>query len=219
MLHSSLGEHDEMPISIFFREPEDFFPFERAALELCRGRVLDVGAGTGVHSLYLQARGFEVTAIEVLVQAVEIMQRRGVRDARLADIAAFEDEPFDTILMMMNGIGIVGTLDGLDGFLRDIPRLLKPGGQILLDSGPGRIVGDPSEGAVQVPAGEGEYHGEALIVLEYRGEVAPPFRELYVDSETFTEHAAAAGWDCEIVFRGELSDYVARLTRAHMPSA
>lgn len=44
-LRSSLGEHEEIPVSVFFRGAEDYFPFERAALARCRGRVLDVGAG------------------------------------------------------------------------------------------------------------------------------------------------------------------------------
>jgi 2-polyprenyl-3-methyl-5-hydroxy-6-metoxy-1,4-benzoquinol methylase len=97
-------------------------------LELCRGRVLDVGAGTGVHTLYLQDRGFDVCAIDVLPDAVEIMRRRGTRDARLADIRDFEADPFDTILMMMNGTGILATLEGLDSFLRDVPRTtVRPG--------------------------------------------------------------------------------------------
>jgi SAM-dependent methyltransferase len=214
VLHSSLGEHEEFPVSVFFREPEEFFAFERAALALSRGRVLDVGAGTGVHALYLQTRGQDVCAIDVLPEAVAIMQARGVHDARLADIWTFDAGPFDTILMMMNGIGVLGTLQGLNRFLEDVPRLLKRGGQVLLDSGPGRVVGDSGEPAVELPLGDqGGYYGEAWIELEYRGEKGPPFRELYADSDTLARHAEAAGWECEIVFRDELGGYVARLTR------
>jgi SAM-dependent methyltransferase len=176
--------------------------------------VLDVGAGTGVHALYLQTRGQDVCAIDVLPEAVAIMQARGVHDARLADIWTFDAGPFDTILMMMNGIGVLGTLQGLNRFLEDVPRLLKRGGQVLLDSGPGRVVGDSGEPAVELPLGDqGGYYGEAWIELEYRGEKGPPFRELYADSDTLARHAEAAGWECEIVFRDELGGYVARLTR------
>ncbi len=214
VVHSSLGEDEELPVAVFFRAPEDFFPFERAAMPLCRGRVLDVGAGTGVHALYLQDQGLEVCAIDVLLEAVEIMRAAGVRDARVADVWEFEDEPFDTILMMMNGIGILGTLEGLDRFLREAPRLLRPGGQIVLDSGPERVVGEPGDAAVEVAiAGDEAYHGEAWITLEYKGQKGPPFRELYADSETLTRHAAAAGYESEIVIRDELGGYVARLWR------
>ncbi len=214
VVHSNLGEHEELPVAVFFRAPDDFFPFERAALERCRGRVLDVGAGTGVHSLYLQDHGFEVRAIDVLPEAVEIMRLAGVRGARLASIWDLEDEPFDTVLMMMNGIGILETLEGLDRFLADVPRLLKPGGQILLDSGPGVVVGESDEAAAVAVEDASGYAGEAWIELEYKGERGPPFRELYCDSETLEEHAIAAGYQPEIVFRDEYGAYVARLTRA-----
>lgn len=217
ILHNDLGEQEELPVSVFFREPDDFFSFEIAALQLCRGRVLDVGAGTGVHTLYLQQRGFEVCAIDVLPEAVEIMRRRGVRDARLVDVNEFIDgceaERFDTVLMMMNGVGILGTLEGLDRFLGRAARLLQPGGQILVDSGPARIVGDQEAPAAELALDDSRYPGEAWIRLEYRGEKGPPFRELYCDSETLAEHAAAAGWEAEVVFRDRLLGYVARLTR------
>ena len=215
VLHSNLGEHEEIPVAVFFRGPDEFFSFDRAALRLCRGRILDVGAGTGVHSLYLQERGFEVCAIDVLADAVEIMRRRGVRDARLSDIAELDSGSFDTILMMMNGTGILGTLDGLDRFLRDVPRLLAEGGQILLDSGPARVVGTSEQPAVEVAVDEGgAYPGETWITLEYKGETGPPFRELYVDAETLAEHAVAAGFNCAVVFWDEMGGYVARLTRS-----
>jgi SAM-dependent methyltransferase len=214
VLHSSAGEHEEIPVSVFFRGPEDFFPFERAALELCRGRVLDVGAGTGVHTLYLQELGYDVCAVELLPEAAEIMRARGARDVHTKDIADLKSSPFDTILLLMNGIGIFGTLDGLDRFLLDSPRLLKPDGQIILDSGPANITGDPDNPAVAIsfPDGGG-YPGETWIALEYRGEIGPPFRELYADPDTLVEHAVATGWNCEIVFHDSLSGFVARLTR------
>jgi SAM-dependent methyltransferase len=213
ILHSSAGEREEIPVSVFFREPERFFAFERAALDLCRGRVLDVGAGTGVHSLYLQELGHEVCAVELLPEAAEIMLKRGVREVHAMDIADFSPEPFDTILLLMNGIGIFGTLDGLDRFFIEARRLLKPDGQIILDSGPANVSGDPDNPAVSVafPNGGG-YPGETWIALEYRGEVGPPFRELYADPDTLMEHAVAAGWNCEIVFHDSLGGYVARLT-------
>ncbi len=214
VVHSSAGEHEELPVSVFFRGPAEFFSFERAALALCRGRVLDVGAGTGVHALYLQGRGHDVCAIDVLPEAVEIMRARGVRDARLIDVAELQDESFDTVLLLMNGVGIFGTIEGLKRFFDYAPRLLRPGGQILLDSGPASLVGAPDEAFAEMSGGgDDSYPGEMWIELEYRGERGPPFRELYVDPETLCECARAAGWEPEIVHRDELGGYVARLTR------
>ena len=111
-------------------------------------------------------------------------------------------------------IGLPPTIEELDRFLKDVRRLLAEGGQILVDSGPARVVGASDDPAVEVAVQEdGTYPGEAWITLEYKGEKGPPFRELYVDAETLCEHAVVAGYDCEIVFWDEMGGYVARLVR------
>ncbi len=213
MVFSDFGEHDEMPVSIFFREPSAFFPFEDAALQLCRGSVLDIGAGTGVHTLPLQERGVDVCAVEIVSEAVEIMRARGVRNVLTGDLFELKSAPADTVLMMMNGIGPVGTLDGLDSFLKRLPEMLKPGGQILVDSGDVRqrqvVTGT---GGLDWPARTGDYIGEAWIRLEYLGQVGEPFRELYVDFDTLKERSNRQGWDCKRVF-GETESFVACLTQ------
>lgn len=217
-LRSSLGEADEIPASIFFRRPADFFPFETYALELCRGRTLDVGAGTGVHSLELQIRGFDVTALEILPELVEIQRSRGVRRRILADFRTWAGDRFDTVLMLMNGIGPVGTLTGLDEFLIHAHRLVAPGGQLLVDSGEAIPAGavDPAD-AARWPRTAAGYAGEAWIELAYRGRRGAPFRELYVDADTFAARAERAGWSCDIAFEGELDGYLARLAAVGLP--
>ncbi len=213
LLRSSLGERDELPVSLFFREPEGFFPFEAAALDHCDGQVLDVGAGAGVHSLVLQARGFEVTALDVVPEAVEVMKTRGVDDARLGDVFSLDTGSFDTIHMLMNGIGPVGTLDGIERLLNTLHRRLRPGGQIIVDSGAPRLRGEPPDpDLVAWPAGRPAYAGEAWVSLEYRGARGGLFRELYVDDATFRERAARAGWSFDVLY-WENASYVARLTR------
>jgi len=212
-LHSDLGEYDHLPVSIFFREPPEFFPFERIALDACRGTVLDVGASTGVHSLALQERGVEVVAIEILAAGAEIMQARGVRSIVLGDVRTEVLPRVDTVLMMMNGIGFSGTLRGLDAFLRRARELIQPGGQILFDSGDARPrTPAPDAPTIEWPDRSGSYVGEAWICLEYEGQRGAPFRELYVGWETMAQRAEAAGWIPEPLYQGE-GGYVARLTR------
>lgn len=216
-LHSNLGERDRIPLALFFREPDDFFPFEQAALDLVRGRVLDVGAGTGVHALPLQRRGFEVTAVEILPEAVEILRERGVRRVVRGDLFEVDPGCFDTVLMLMNGIGPVGTLDGLDRFLAIADRWLEPGGQILVDSGEAVEAEPPArspEDGWNWPSSGSGYRGEAWIRLEYRGEVGSPFSELYVDGGTFGERARLAGWGFQTVFEDETGAYLAHLTKS-----
>jgi SAM-dependent methyltransferase len=213
VVHSSLGESDDLPVRVFFRDEEDFFSFEQTALELCRGRVLDAGAGTGVHALELQRRGFEVRAIDVLPEAVAIMWGRGVVDAVLTDLYEHEEARFDTLLMLMNGIGPVGRIGELRRFFEAARRLIAPSGQILVDSGEAMIC-EPRAGAPRhvwpPPTSEG-YGGEAWIRLEYAGEIGPPFRELYLGVEEMMTHAALCGWRCDIAFTDDSGAYLACL--------
>jgi SAM-dependent methyltransferase len=214
-LKSSRNEDEEIPIAVFFRGPDALFPWEDHALDLCRGRVLDAGAGTGVHSVALQERGFEVTAVEIVPQALEILRRRDIRNVVAGDMFALDLGEFDTVLMLMNGIGPVGTLSGLDRFLEDVAALVAPGGQILVDSAsPVVHEGEvrPASGAWPPPT-EDDYPGEAWIELTYESAVGAPFRELYVDWETLASRAERAGWTPTVAYGDAEGHYLARLTR------
>ena len=207
-------ERDEVPVSYFFRPPEQFPPLEQLALELCRGRVLDVGAGSGCHSLALQERGFEVTAIEILPPLVRILKERGIRDVRQASWMDVEAEPFDTVLMMMNGLGLTETLAGLRRFFSEARRLVRRGGQVLADSTDVRARLDVEAGRTgALERADGRYVGELHFQVEYEGRKGDPFPQLYVDANSLIRHAREAGWDCEIVLEpDEYGHYLARLT-------
>jgi SAM-dependent methyltransferase len=207
-------ERDEVPMSYFFRRPDQFPPLERMALELCRGRVLDVGAGSGCHSLALQDRGFEVTAIEILPSLVRILQERGVRDARVGTWMDLEAEPFDTVLMMMNGIGLTETLAGLRRFFSEARRLVRPDGQVLADSTDVRAHLDVEAGRTgALERADGRYVGELHFQVEYEGRKGEPFPQLYVDAATLRRYAREGGWECEIVCDPDkYGNYLALLT-------
>jgi SAM-dependent methyltransferase len=202
------GEEERTPAKVFFRTPEEFSALDHAALDLCRGRILDVGAGAGCHSLALQARGLRVTALDVAPEAVDVMRRRGVLDARCGDVFSFAGERFDTLLILMNGIGLVGTLARLDGFLLEVHRLLSDDGQILLDSF------DP--GAPDSGRGS-RYVGEMRFQLEYRGMRGAYYDFLFLDLETLRRHARGAGWTCESIWQEDEGHYLARLSETPTP--
>jgi SAM-dependent methyltransferase len=207
-------ERDEVPVSYFFRDPADFPPYEQLALDHCRGRVLDVGAGSGCHSLALQGRGLEVTAIEILPSMVRILRERGVRDARVATWMDVEAEPFDTVLMMMNGLGLTETLQGLRRFFSEARRLVRHGGQVLADSTDVRAKLDPEAGRTgALERADGRYVGELHFQIEYEGRKGEPFPQLYVDANTLIRYARDQEWECEIVGDpDEYGHYLARLT-------
>lgn len=205
-------EEDEIPLATLFRSRSEMPHLEQTALNLCQGRVLDVGAGAGCHSLALQDEGLEVTAVDIDPLSVAIMLERGVFDARVEDFWLFQDK-FDTILMLMNGIGIVGTLVELPHFFEHIREILRPGGQVLLDSSDIRYVFEDEDGTFEPPRPDC-YYGELTYQMQYKRVKGTPFPWLYIDFETLAEQAAAHGFCAELLEQGEHYDYLARLTLA-----
>lgn len=208
-----LGQRREVPVRRFFMEFLDFPEIEKKALELCFGRVLDIGAGAGRHSLALQERGLTVCAIDIVPDCVTVMKLRGVREAYCADILEFYDGPFDTLLGVMNGLTMVKGLERLPVFLQHIRRLIGPNGQYLVDSTDlRRAAGSEMDALLATRVRDGQYFGELTAQIEYKNKRGTLFPELYVDPETLGDYALRAGWDCDIVIQQDNGRYLARLT-------
>ena len=207
------GFTGDLLASVFFRKPSEFSPLEQMAMKLCSGWVLDVGAGAGCHSLELQDRGRRVLAIDVSPHAIEIMSKRGVKETQHVDVFEIHKGTFDTLLMMMHGIGMVEDLSGLDRFLCHAHKLLKPDGQIVFDSLDVRCTDDPRHLAYhEANRRAGRYFGEIRMRFEYKGQIGPFFGWLHVDPETLIDHAERIGWSCQVVCREDGGDYLAQLT-------
>lgn len=222
-------DEDEMPVADLFRTFAEMPPLEQTALRLATGRTLDVGAGAGCHSLCLQDSGIDVTAIDISPLSVQTMQAQGVSRAFEQDFWTI-DEQYDTILMLMNGIGIVGTLDALPRFFAHIDNILAPSGQLIVDSSDVRYVyededEDPSAGlktnylrrneeGIEIDPETGRYYGEYLYQMQYKRIRGEQFHWLYIDFATLSHAAEAAGFNAELIEEGEHYDYLARIKRA-----
>ena len=211
VLSPTLAE-DEIPVKTLFRQPADMPPLETRALELVSGHVLDVGAGAGCHALALQARGHHVTAIDISPLSVATMRERGVGQVMEQDFFTLDGTDYDTILMLMNGIGIVGTLSRMPAFFAQVDRLLAPGGQLLCDSSDICYIYEDEDGFIDLTGVEG-YYGEVTYQMQYRGVKGSPFAWLFVDADTLAEQARRHGFDAQVVMRGSHYDYLARITR------
>lgn len=213
-VHSTLWETERVPAAEFYRPETDPLPaLEREALARCRGKVLDAGAGGGRHALDLERAGHAVVALDVCPQAVEVMAARGVADPRVGDILRHGDGPYDTVLMMQNGVGIVGDVAGLGRLLERLDGLLAVGGQLLLDSAD-LAVELADAGIDPATVGRpGAVLGEVEFRLEFGELVGPWYRWLFVDPRTLALLAGAAGFDTEILARGTRGTYLARLHR------
>ena len=208
---SSLDEEDSIPLPYLFRTFDEMPELEQKALSLCQGSVLDIGSGAGSHSLYLQEKGFKVTALDSSKGAIDTCIQRGIERTVHSSILDFDQARFNTLLMLMNGIGIVGELQQLHKYLLHLKTLLKPGGQILMDSSDIIYMFEQDEdGGIWVPDA-GHYYGQVEFTTSYKGEKSEPFSWLYVDYRTLSNACVAAGLQCELVQEGEHFDYLARL--------
>ncbi|WP_153796110.1 class I SAM-dependent methyltransferase [Foetidibacter luteolus] len=206
-IHNRYGPKEEMPLGAYFRTEADMNDIELTALRQCRGTVIDVGAGAGTHTLLLQRKGLDVTALEISPGAVAVMKQRGVKKIIQRDFFACKGKRFDTLLLLMNGIGLVQTLSGLHQFLQHAATMLQPGGRLLFDSSDVAYIYDKKNA---VP---NNYYGEIDYRYEYKKQKSGWFKWLYVDRQTLKQIARQHGWNCRIIREDENGQYLARLTR------
>ncbi|WP_017498844.1 bifunctional 2-polyprenyl-6-hydroxyphenol methylase/3-demethylubiquinol 3-O-methyltransferase UbiG [Flavobacterium sp. WG21] len=210
---TSISEEDEMSVDYLFRSYNEMPKLEQKALQLAFGKTLDVGCGAGSHSLSLQNdRNLELVSIDISKNAIETCNLRGVKNAIVKNILDFEEGKFDTIILLMNGVGIFGKLENCNKYLSKLKSLLNPGGQILLDSSDIIYMFDEDEdGGKWIPS-DNDYYGELVFNISYKGEKEEPFDWLYLDYNTLQNAAAANGLKCELILEGDHYDYLAKLS-------
>jgi len=204
------GRRDgDMSASVFFRKYAQMQSWDRQALRLSKGSVLDVGAGAGSHSLLLEQRGFDVSALEISPLACEVMKARGAKRVMNEDVLHVKGIPFDTVLLLMNGLGLLGTEQETLKLFRHLKKMLTKGGQILGDSTDILYARMDSLGGFQ---DKGAYYGQVEFILKYKGKQSLPFNWLYLDPSLLAELSDKAGLRCEIMYRSKDFHYLARLT-------
>ncbi len=206
---SSISEDDVIPVPYLFRSEQELPKIEKKALSLCKGTVLDVGAASGCHSVILKEKGLEVCAIDISKGAVVVMNKRGL----MANCQDFfdVDVKYDTLLFLMNGVGIAGRLDGLNTFLNKAKSLLNEGGQILLDSSDISYMFKEEDGSVWMDLNS-VYFGEVIYQMKYKNLITDKFDWLFIDFDMLKTKAHELGFRTELILEGESDDYLARLT-------
>lgn len=205
-------DEDEIPVATLFRGFDEMPVIEQAALRMASGHTLDVGAGAGCHSIALQEMGKDVTAIDISPLSVQTMRNRGVEHCMEQDFWTLNG-CYDTILMLMNGIGIVGTLARMDEFFSHVGSLLAPDGQLIVDSTDISYLFEDEDGNF-TGFPNGKYYGQLQYQMQYKRIKGTPFPWLYIDSGTLSDIASRNGFDVEVVGQGEHYDFLARITRS-----
>lgn len=209
---TNISEADVMDVAYLFRDFSEMPKLEQKALQLAKGKTLDVGCGAGSHALYLQdKRQLDVQCIDISPNAVEACRLRGVKKVEVQNILEIENDTFDTIILLMNGTGIFGTLKETTKYLQKLKSLLNPDGQILIDSSDIIYMFDEDEdGSYLIPASG--YYGELVFTISYKEETEDSFPWLYLDYNTLQNAAHGNGLNCKLIMEGDHFDYLAKIT-------
>lgn len=207
-VHNRYGRKEEMPVANYFRDYDQMSFMDKIALSDCRGQILDIGSAVGSHALVLQERGFRVTALDISPDAVKVIEERGVKNVLCEDVFSFKGKKFDTLLLLMNGIGLVQNIDGLHRFLDHAKTLLKKNGQIIFDSSDVDYLYSKK---FQKPD---HYYGEIEYQYAYRKLKTEWFSWLYIDKVTMKQLALEHGYDFQLLFEDDEDQYLAKLMLA-----
>ncbi len=211
LVRTDIAEDETLSPGYFFRSFEDMPVQEQEALRRCKGKVLDIGAGAGAHSIWLKENGLEVTSIDISPLSCETMITRGLKNVLCCDIYALKDQKFDTILLLMNGAGVAQTLPGLAVLLLHLKNLLNPKGRILADSSDLLYLFTDENGESWIDIGSDTYYGEMEYQLIYKNVKGKKFPWLFVDPDTLTEYAEKAGFMVVDKIEGVHFDYMIEL--------
>ena len=208
---SSQFDEDEIPVKHLFRTFDQMSPMEQTALRLAQGKILDCGAGSGCHALALQEMGKEVSAIDISPLSVEVMEKRGVKSVQQADLFNLASvQEYDTVLMLMNGSGIIGKVENMEKFFTKMKQILKPGGVVYMDSSDLKYLFEDEDGSFVIDLA-GNYYGEVDFRMQYKQIKGDTFDWLYIDFQTLSLYANQYGFKAELIEEGEHYDYLAAL--------
>jgi hypothetical protein len=207
--HTSYGPDETYFLDYFFRDLDGMPDLEQYALTLCKGRILEIGAGAGSHALILQEAGKDIVTMDSSRGCVNVMLMRGLLKVQHMNVFNLHTGGYNTLLLLMNGIGIAGNLGGLVRFLKKAEEITDSRAQILFDST------DVSHTLEKDAEESGRYVGEIKYQFDYRGVRGPWFEWLYIDQEKLFKICEQTQWIPSILFEDGKGHYLARLLKKY----
>lgn len=211
-VRTSIALDEELDPAYFFREYETMPELEQIALQHCKGKVLDVGAGAGSHALYLQSKNVQVDAIDVSPQSVEVMKKRGIKNSSLINFYSLKESKYDTLLFLMNGFGMAEKLKNVSSFLNHCMSLLNDGGQLLFDSSDIHYLYEQEDGSFMIDL-NAEYYGEISYQINYRDIIGSSFNWLFLDPNKLKSICNKQNINLEILTEDSHYQYLAKISK------
>lgn len=181
----------------YFAEYQDWGQDLQQAVDLARGRVLDIGCGAGRHALYLQGKGLDVVGIDVSPLAIKTCRERGLRDARVLSITQVSSRlgEFDTIIMMGSNFGLFGNMTRAKWLLRRFRAVTSGNARIIAESADPHATKNPSHLAYhRRNRDRGRLPGQLRIRVRYQTYIGRWFDYLKVSREEMRNVVEGTGW-------------------------
>ncbi|MEV0146764.1 MULTISPECIES: methyltransferase domain-containing protein [unclassified Nonomuraea] len=207
-----------LPVAPWLAPIEQWPDEQRRALDLLRGKVLDIGAGGGRAARALLDRGHAVTAIDISPGALDVCRRQGIRSAVLGtvDEHAATGARYDSFLLLGANLGLLESRERAPQFLRALAAMAAPGA-VIVGQGNNRT---DSDDPLQLPYNErnlraGRIAGQRTMRIRYRDVATPWFHYLCLAPRELAELASGTGWELTDATYDENStaDYIATLRR------
>ncbi|MFX1573881.1 MAG: methyltransferase domain-containing protein [Promethearchaeota archaeon] len=196
----------------YFKDYEEWPTYQKMAIKYVKGRVLDVGAGAGRVSLYLQKKGFEVLAIDNSPLAIEVCKERGVKNTKILafkDIDQLNEDIFDSIVLFGNNFGLFGNFHDGKAILKKLNSLTNNNSIIIAESNDPYKTADPVHLNYQeLKRKEGKMPGQIKIRARFRNYIGNWFEYLLVSKEEMTEFFKGTGWTVREFIESESSRYI-----------
>ncbi len=203
----------------YFETYQHWSKGEQRAIGCAQGRVLDIGCGAGRHSLYLQQKGFDVTAIDNSPGAIKVCKLRGIKKALVRSIEEVDKFPagsFDTVLMMGNNFGLFGSRRKAVILLKKLARVIAPAGKIIAGSlDPYKTTNADHLLYHKRNKKLGRMAGQIRFRIRYKDIIGKWFDYLFVSRDEMQDILSETDWKVEKFIKSFNDNYFAVIEKYH----
>lgn len=196
----------------YFSDYENWAPIEQKAMQFVKGRVLDIGCGAGRHSLYLQKKGLDVLGIDISPLAVKVCKSRGLKKVKVMSIEEVDFKPnsFDTIIMMGNNFGLLGSLKKARKLLKKFHKMTTKNALIIASTrDPYKTDNLAHLEYHKLNKKKGRMGGQVRIRSRFQKYVGKWFDYLMVSKKEMNQILEGTEWKIKELLDSENSNYIA----------
>lgn len=185
---------------MYFDDFEHWQEHEKKAMNWVKGRVLDIGCGVGRHSLHLQSKGLDVTAIDRSPLAIKVAKLRGVKAARTMTLERIDSKPnsFDTILMLGGNFALVGNPEKAHRILRKLHKMTSDDALIIAEAVNPYGTDNPAQlKYYALNRKRGKLSGQWRVRIRFHEFATKWFDLLYNSKKEMQEILSGTGWSIQ----------------------